>query len=129
MKLNLDCMRDVLLFLEEAPFQKEMSLGEITSALAKDHSFEDIAYSVQKLSEAGYIVAKIKSYVTGSTIISVQDITYNGHQFLANIRTNKVWSATKSVMGKIGSTSIHAATQIATSVVTELIKQTVLPSL
>ena len=129
MKLNLDCMRDVLLVLEDAPFQKEMNLGEITGAIAIEYPFEDIAYSVQKLSEAGYIITKSKAYVTGSTIVSVQDITYNGHQFLANIRTNKVWSATKSVMSKIGTTSIQAATQIATSVVTELIKNAILPSL
>lgn len=129
MKLNIDCVRDVLLVLEDAPFQKEMNLGEIAGALAKEYSFEDIAYSVQKLHEAGYITATSKSYVSGSTIVSVQDITYNGHQFLANIRTNKVWSATKSVMGKIGATSIQAATQIATNVITELVKQAVLPSL
>ena len=129
MKLNVDCVRSVLLEVEEVPYGKEAHLGDLIGALGKDYSYEDICYSILKLNEAGYIKAKIANSITGTSIISVSDITYAGHQFLANIRTHKVWSATKSVMGKIGATSIHAATEIATSVVTELIKQAILPSI
>lgn len=55
-------------------------------------------------------------------IDKVNDITYAGHQFLANIRDDKIWKGVKGIARKIGSTSLEAFTQIASNVITELIK-------
>lgn len=123
MKFNIDCVRDVLLFLEKASYQEEMPLGKIVSALQSDYSYDEICYAIIKLDEADYISASIKKTVTGTTIVSVSDITFDGHQFLANIQTNKVWTATKNVMASIGSTSVQAAAQIATGIITSLIQK------
>ena len=126
MKLNLDCMRDILLHMEDAEYQESLPIQQVYDTLS-DYSEDEINYSVLKLIEANFIEAMTCPYDDGVLIVKLDDITYFGHQFLANIRENKIWSATKSVMGKIGATSVQAATQVATSVVTELVKQAILP--
>mgnify|MGYP002958432843 FL=1 len=52
----------------------------------------------------------------------IYDMTYAGHQFLANIRSDNIWKGTKAIASKIGSSSLDAITQIASNVITELIK-------
>lgn len=126
MKLNLDCIRHILLHMENCAYGENIYPDQLYAALP-DYVSDEIDYSILKLHEAGFIQATIENYTDGTTGIEIHDITYNGHQFLANIRENKIWSATKTVMGKIGSTSIQAATEIATGVVTELIKATIFP--
>lgn len=54
--------------------------------------------------------------------IWITDLTPEGHEFLANIRKDSVWQSTKDIAAKVGSTSLGSLTQIACSVVTELIK-------
>ena len=128
MKLNLDCMRDILLCMENAGYQESLLMQQVYDALS-NYQETEINYSVLKLIEANFIEAMTCPYDNEIMIVKLDDITYTGHQFLANIRENKIWSATKSIMGKIGSTSIQTATQIAKGIVSELVKQTILPSL
>ena len=74
--------------------------------------------------EAGFIEADSidvpKSYLP--QISRVYDLTFAGHQFLANVRSDNIWNGVKSVGLKIGSVSLEALTQIASNVITELVK-------
>lgn len=121
MKLNPDCIRDVLLQMEELPYQEEMDVIQLHDFL-DDYSHDEIDYTVLKLHEAGFIQAHIQKYLSGNIDIILLDITYNGHQFLANIRSNSIWNNVKEVSKKVGSNSLSALSQIATSVITEIIK-------
>ena len=112
--------------IEELPYGEPIYPSQLHDSLGY-YSRDEIDYSILKMHEANLIRATIQEFLDGTIDIVIHDITYNGHQFLANIRENKIWTTTKTVMGKIGSTSIQAATQIATGVVTEIIKATVLP--
>ena len=120
-------MRAVLLEVEKAAYGQSMTAIEITEALPK-FSQDDVGYSICKLYEAKFIDAQLgKTYsVEPNTIYvkidKVNDITYAGHQFLANIRDDKIWKGVKGIARKIGSTSLEAFTQIASNVITELIK-------
>lgn len=127
MKLNPDCMRHILLEIEDTPFQQQISLNHLHSALSK-YSQDEIDYALIKLHEAGFINARIDTYLSGAYNITIYDISYNGHQFLDNIRSNKVWNTTKKVASDIGSTSVQAITQIATGVISEIIRQAIIPS-
>lgn len=126
MKLNPDCMRDILLQIEQLPYGKSVYPDQLYTALP-NYSHEDIDYSILKMDEAGFINTSIEHYLSGNIGIEIHDISYNGHQFLDTVRSNKVWNVTKKVATDIGSTSVHAITQIATSVITEIIKQAVFP--
>lgn len=121
MKLNIDCMRDVLLFIESCDYGVHPSFQSIVDSLP-DYDKNDIAYTCDKLYEAGFIKAVIKNYIRNqSVVVKVTDITYEGHQFLENIRSQNVWSKVKENATKIGSFSIPVLQQIATTVISDLI--------
>ena len=46
----------------------------------------------------------------------INNITWNGHQFLNTIRPDTVWQATKKGASKIGLMSMHALSSIAMKV-------------
>lgn len=102
MKLNFDCIREVLLTLEEITgfnetgeyftFQSE----EISEKIEK-YSKDDVYYSLLKLNEAGYIKCK-ERFVKERTApyLTVWDITYNGHTYLNSVRNEKIWAKIKT---------------------------------
>lgn len=120
MKMNLDCIRSVLLELEDLPLDI-YGPADFTKSLKK-YSLEDVNYSLIKLEEAGYIRAQISRTLGGDVeVFSVSDITFSGHQFLEKIRDDQVWGKTKSVAASIGSWALDVVTQIATAVISDLI--------
>ena len=122
MKLNVDCMRAVLLELEKQPLNKDLYYKDLLVAL-DNFSTDDINYSVLKLQEANYIVAHIAKYDNGFTIVRLSDITYEGHQFLESIRDNKIWAETKSICAKAGSFTFKFISQVASAVLSASINQ------
>ena len=121
MKLNPDCMRDVLIIMENAGYLEELSPSTVYEALP-DYSEDEINYSIIKLKEAGFIDAIIKEYNSGLAILRLDDITYVGHQFLADVRSDNIWNDVKEVSMKVGSNSISAISQIATGIISAIIK-------
>lgn len=121
MKLNPDCIRDILLKMEDTPYQEDIYPDQLYETLP-DYAHDEIDYTILKMNEAGFISATIQKYLDGSVDITIHDITYNGHQFLANIRSNNIWNNVKEVSKKVGSNSLSAISQIATGVITEIIK-------
>lgn len=121
MKLNPDCMRDILLVMENAGYLEELSPSTVYKNLP-NYAEDEINYSIIKLKEAGFIDAIIREYNNGIAILRLDDITYTGHQFLADIRSENIWNDVKEVSKKVGSNSISALSQIATSVISAIIK-------
>ncbi|SFE88535.1 DUF2513 domain-containing protein [Peptostreptococcus sp. D1] len=122
MKLNPDCMRDILIFAENIEYGTQSTLTKLSEALPQ-YSIEELDYSSGKLYEAGFIDATFlpKQRHIGDVLSKLNGLTYDGHQLLANIRNEKIWEPTKSIAKEIGATSIQALTQIATGVVTQII--------
>ena len=96
MKLNPDCIRDILLELEKLDLNESITIPELSNKLT-EYAKDEVIYNCLKLREANFIIAPTKQYVTGSMIVSIMDITYEGHQFLSNIRSNNIWNKTKNV--------------------------------
>lgn len=124
MKLNPDCTRDLMLYFEDKTGPNYIlsfspdELGDDFKPLAK-YSVKELEYHISQCSEAGLLIG-CKSDLSGN--IMVRDVSPKGHEFLGNIRSDTVWNSTKSVACKIGATSLNALCQIATGVVTEIIK-------
>lgn len=100
MRINYDCIRDVLLCLEDLLVlndELEMSSIIISDLCEKlpDYSKQDIAYSLVMLDEADYIHAAIPSADDCILDIIVTGITFEGHKYLDTIRTSVVWEETK----------------------------------
>ena len=135
MKLNPDCVRDVLLYLEEHlefdPKAQNTRMNDLhwyklytNPDMLKNYSENDIKYSIQKLYEADYIDAKINSGAGGGWIMChITDITWNGHDFLNTVRGQTIWETTKTRAAKFSISSIRGmasiAIEVAKSIVTE----------
>lgn len=98
-----------------------LSGAELREILS-EFSGDDVDYSCLKLKEAGYIDAVIKVLPEDFIVLELKDITFYGHQFIANIHSDTVWKDVKAVSRKIGSQSINALSQIASGIITTIIK-------
>lgn len=120
MVLKHDCVRKTLLYLE-----KNLTLDNIISTTEieiEPFSKEDIAYTVKMLNDAGFIKANFCGY-DNQQIYIISSLTWDGHQFLDNIRDNKVWTKTKSILSKFKSTSLEIASKVASQVIIDLISK------
>lgn len=119
MKLNPDCIRDVLLHLEENLKIKEghkfteINLNQLKEALSQ-YEEDDIFYSVYNLHQIRFIEGRIGDVSNMKMFFcEINNITWNGHQFLNTIRPKSIWDATKSGASKLGVMSMHALSTIA----------------
>ena len=118
MKLNIDCVRDVMIYLENNLELVDYVSGE---EIELEYSKDDILYSCSKLIEAGYIDGRSVSDLSGNLNIDITGITWNGHQFLDNVRSNKIWKKTKETTLKIGSASISFLSNISAQIIANVI--------
>lgn len=122
MNLNPDCVRDILLELEKQPYPTRFSLENLSDALPS-YKDEELNYCCLKLLEASLIDANSMNMrkSNGQVITYIFDITYSGHEFLNNIRSDNVWGTVKTVGTKIGAASLNSIMQIANAVIISLI--------
>jgi len=122
MKLNPDCIRDVLLQVEKQQYMEELPIDTLCRNLT-EYSNEEIEYTCLKLEEAGFLELNGVKLDGGIILHSVEDITFAGHQFLADVREEPIWKTTKAVVKKTGASSLSTITQIACGVVSAIIQQ------
>ncbi|MEQ7309878.1 DUF2513 domain-containing protein [Lactococcus petauri] len=124
MKLNPECIRDVMLDLEEnldvrggLMLVPALEKGELKRI--KKHNFEDIIYTCKKLNEANFISFSTNICAAPNPYVfsKVGTITWSGHQFLDDIRDEKVWRDVKQTASKVSSVSIPILQQISAAVI------------
>lgn len=120
MKLNIDCVRDLLLAIEsEVNFTEDLKYLSINinslceSDFLKKYQKQDICYAALKLNEGGFVDLKLTYGDNRITSILIDSLTYEGHQFLESIKPPNVWVKTKNKAAKIGSFAIDIVSQIA----------------
>ena len=123
MKLNQDCVRSVMLFIEnKSTFGSFLDLNDFLKAEElKNYKDEEIKYTLAKLSETNYLNKKVQFINNEIAEFSTGSLTWEGHKFLDTIRDNKVWSKTKEITNKFASVSISMVEDIASQVITNLI--------
>ncbi len=120
LKLNQECIRDLLLYLENnLSYTKNININSLS---LKDYSQEELIYTADKLNEANYINC-IKSKGYEIPFIIATSITYNGHKFIDNVRDNKVWVKTKGILKGFESLSVDIISETASKVITNIINQ------
>lgn len=120
MKLDINCVRDVLLVMEDIPRGEALTGSEMRQIL-DEYSADDVDYTCLKLMEKGFIKAKIKFTPTNFYIIELQDITISGHDFISSIRPQKVWDKILERVGKVGSITLDTLPSIALDVLKSFI--------
>ncbi|WP_138090900.1 DUF2513 domain-containing protein [Halalkalibacterium halodurans] len=119
MKLNYDCVRDVLLTCEDLGFDEKPSAKFfIEHEKLQCYTVEDILYSFKQLDSAGYIeIREFKALRVPFDFI-FKEITWSGHEFLKNIKDDSVWSKAKEkVSSSVGTASISILSATATAVI------------
>ena len=125
MRLNLDCTRDILLFVEEnTGYKKYVKFPEVSEEyelLSNKYGSDVVMYHLEQCQKSKLIETTSKD-LSGN--VYVKDLTPEGHSFIANIRENNVWEKTKKQAKKIGSTSLDVIIKVASSIISEAIKTT-----
>lgn len=121
MKLDIECVRDVLLELETFPIGVYL-VGSLKNSIA-NHGRENVEYTLVKLSEANYVNVQYCRMTNGSFLFdSILDITFQGHEFLEKIRSDTVWNQKlKPIFSSVGSASFEVISAVASDLLTSLI--------
>lgn len=122
MKLNYELIRNLLLAAEDQENNSSLSQKELDDFIEKfDYTFNELIYHLKRLEEADYVDITIGNASNQVHVYVLNYITWNGHQFLDTIRSDKVWVTSKKVADDLKVKSISAFTQIAFQVASNLI--------
>ena len=130
MKMDPDCIRDILLQTEERfviiPLPRlnfDTCKMEDPEPLPKEkypyiyqYDMKKLIYHVELAAEMDFI--KLNDL---KDIYKIEDLTAQRHLLLADIRNEDVWSKTKDIAKKTGISSLDALKQIAVNVVSSMI--------
>ena len=128
MQLKPDCIRDTLLFLEEyltINYQQSnfngITLSQLTEEMMLKHTYynaEDIWYTVYNLKQIHFIEGRFSDAGKHKMMFcDIENITWNGHQFLDSVRPDTIWDAVKTKATQIGGISISGLSLIASSII------------
>ena len=104
MRLNHDCIRDILIYVESNTDDNKIcvSSDELLNALPK-YDKNTLFYHIRRIDSAG-LFDKICYADNEPKLIS--NLSWNGHDYIDNIRDDKVWAKTKAAANKITSVSL-----------------------
>lgn len=105
MRLNNDCIRDILLYIErnttdEMPF---INAENLINDLQQKYDKGTINYHVRQIDKAGLVD---DVYYSEDEPDTISDLSWEGHNFINNIRDNNVWSKLKESTKHLGSVSL-----------------------
>lgn len=123
MKLNRECVRDLMLYLEESLDDKNSI--EILNLKLLDYSEDEIIYTAKKLIEAQYLNGKAQYASNNIYRFPILSITFSGHNFLDNIRPQGTWDIVNEKTKSIGSVSIEIMSSIAAQIGATLLSKAI----
>ena len=121
MRLNPDCIRDILLETETGSFRIMSSLRHKETPFSdyeflNKYSFDEVSYHLNLCELMNFVkLSKALGYT------DVIDLNPEGHFFLADIRDSNIWNKTKSTASELGLSSLNALKDISVNVVSALI--------
>lgn len=122
MRLNPDCIRDILLEIESFSKYGEMYVYDPNhlpdGSFLTNYDSDVVMYHIRQCSQCGYL---FNTNWTHFEYVGVEDLTPSGHEFLANIREDTTWNKVKDASIKIGATSLSSLAQIASNVISAII--------
>lgn len=129
MKLDPDCIRDVLLCLEKYLESDEYNQpGKLTLSKfsrlpeVSKYSEDEILYTSEKLHEGGFI--NLYKLISDNKVYfaSYNSITYEGHQLIDSIRPETAFQKTKKTLSKVGEFALATFERVAVQCFVELFK-------
>lgn len=125
MKLNPDCIRDILLKCEEIlSLSSDLAWNPVslnTFCSYFEYSQEEIAYTLLMLDEACLIDCHIVNFDFGIADIQLYHLTYSGHEFLDAIRSDSVWEKLSDRIKCVGALSLPMLQEVGSQLLLSLI--------
>ena len=125
MTRDFDLIRKLLVFFDEKPGPELVESHDIH--IGDEYTEAQIQYHLRLLDQAGLLVCEREKSITSDRVIKVYpfDLTWEGHEFLAKIRSDTVWQKIKTSIASqgvsLGFTVInHLATNFASQLATRL---------
>lgn len=114
MQLNADDVRNIMKEIaENQGYQEILKPSDYSQyPVYRTIGFSQYSYTIEKLGEAGYL--NIDPSFDGFVI---NDITWEGHQFIANTESPRIWQRTKETLKNIGSSSVPVMNQVASGLI------------
>lgn len=138
MKLNPDCIRDIMLFCEQHCYvivdnaQKSAAFHTLDVFALHDleqfqkYTISELMYHTVQLSESGYLITDFAFYPDGEDnrlhMLHIYYITPKGHEFIGTISESKAWSTTLKIAKGIGGMSLAILDTIAHGVTSAAIE-------
>ncbi len=123
MRLNPDCIRDILLECEEKCTPKKHIVfknDETFERGNRSYPYDETIYHLRQCKLNEYFV-KSSEDLMGD--YAVYDLSPKAHEFLADIRSDSVWSKTKAAAKEVGVSSLHGLSSIAAQIITAIISK------
>ncbi|MGW7932141.1 DUF2513 domain-containing protein [Staphylococcus xylosus] len=108
MELKHDLLRNIMLDIESS---NEPEMFEANTLFPK-YGKTDVLYTLTKLMEAQYINSEPVYYEGRIQDYRCMDLTFSGHEFLDNIRDEKVWAEVKKTTKQLSSVSVSILSKI-----------------
>ncbi|WP_207734719.1 DUF2513 domain-containing protein [Romboutsia sp. 1001713B170207_170306_H8] len=111
MRLNDDCVRDILLLIEKSTDNNNLCVDTdfLIHNLTK-YTEDEIFYHIRQIHKYDYV--DFVEYADDNPYF-IGDLTPLGRNFVDNIRDNKVWSSTKKIVTKLSSVSLPILSSVA----------------
>ncbi len=106
----MELVRNILLWGESEASLNGDNIFVTNGLTFEGYSKEEIHYNVNLMIEAGLLVGKRHPVLT-----VIKDVTWVGHETLANIRDQGVWNETKKRMQDLPSAALSVLVEIAKS--------------
>lgn len=125
MKLNIECIRDILLFLEDNLIISDnleenfFTAQEISAGI--NYPLGETANTLLALNEAGFIRCSRQDAENCIHLLIADHITYAGYQFLETIRPETVCQKTISICKSVGSFSLDIVSKVASNILMQMI--------
>ncbi len=123
MRLNHECVRSTLLFIEKKhkPGLFIQLNQFLNSKELSAYSDDDIKYTLLQLMDANFIVGTPRYGGNSLIMLSCGGLTWRGSQFVDNIRDDKVWRKTKHAASKLSSVSLTILSSLATTILSKIL--------
>lgn len=111
MKRDMDLVRQILLAIERDGTPELRRAPDV-----EGYSPQQVTHHIALLSQAGLISAIDASSTSGKAYIQI-GLTWDGHEFLDDIRDPEIWRQTKAGAAKVGSFSFGLFADLAKAAV------------
>jgi len=112
MKRDMDLIRDILIRIEDDPQMdgtREFYFNNAADMGFPNCSDDDLAYNFSLLVDEGFIDGGRTAFYP----LIARRLTWNGHEFLDNIKNANIWAKTKERLKGLSSVALHIVASVA----------------